>query len=160
MFTAGDALKTNITTLGPPVLAWTEQFQYSVTLVRRKIFKANVKPCMPDFKLAFKHFCFHPGGRAVMDEIQKNLQLDDWHMEPSRMTLHRFGNTSRSSIWYEQAKVESREEIKFGWEQPARVTSVLVQFGELSWILIRLTTGEVTLGLTPLTSIQSNLLEI
>ncbi|GAY62456.1 hypothetical protein CUMW_217930 [Citrus unshiu] len=46
---------------------------------------------MPDFKLAFKHFCFHPGGRAVMDEIQKNLQLDDWHMEPSRMTLHRFG---------------------------------------------------------------------
>ena len=95
-----------------------------------------------------------------MDEIQKNLQLDDWHMEPSRMTLHRFGNTSRSSKWYELAKVESRDEIKFGREQPARVTSVLVLFGELSGILFRLTTGEVKLGLTPLTSMQSNLLEI
>lgn len=114
MFVAGDALKTNITTLGPLVLPWTQQFKYFVTLVRRKMFKANVKPYVPDFKLAFKHFCFHPGGRAVMDEIQKNLQLDDWCMEPSRMTLHRFGNTSSSSIWYELAYIEGKGRVNRG----------------------------------------------
>ncbi|KAF3498337.1 hypothetical protein DY000_02058375 [Brassica cretica] len=83
MSVAGDALKTNITTLGP-------------------------------FKLAFEHFCIHAGGRAVLDEVQKNLDLKDWHMEPSRMTLHRFGNTSSSSLWYEMAYTEAKGRVKAG----------------------------------------------
>ncbi|GFQ03588.1 3-ketoacyl-coa synthase 11 [Phtheirospermum japonicum] len=83
MAVAGDALKTNITTI-------------------------------PDFKLAFEHFCIHAGGRAVLDELEKNLQLSDWHMEPSRMTLFRFGNTSSSSLWYELAYSEAKGRIKRG----------------------------------------------
>lgn len=114
MAVAGDALKTNITTLGPLVLPWIEQFRFFVTLVRRKMFKAKVKPYIPDFKLAFEHFCIHSGGRAVLDEIQKNLQLRDWHMEPSRITLHRFGNTSSSSLWYELAYTEGKGRVARG----------------------------------------------
>ncbi|XWS35946.1 hypothetical protein CRYUN_Cryun20dG0040300 [Craigia yunnanensis] len=114
MAVAGDALKTNITTLGPLVLPFTEQFTFFVTLVRKKIFKAKVKPYIPDFKLAFEHFCIHAGGRAVLDELQKNLQLSDWHMEPSRMTLHRFGNTSSSSLWYELAYTEAKGRVLGG----------------------------------------------
>ncbi|KAJ4728038.1 3-ketoacyl-CoA synthase [Melia azedarach] len=114
MAVAGDALKTNITTLGPLVLPWIEQFRFFVTLVRRKILKAKVKPYIPDFKLAFEHFCIHAGGRAVLDEIEKNLRLADWHMEPSRMTLHRFGNTSSSSLWYELAYTESKGRVTGG----------------------------------------------
>ena len=114
MAVAGDALKTNITTLGPLVLPLSEQFKFFVTLVRRKLLKDKVKPYIPDFKLAFEHFCIHAGGRAVLDEMQKNLQLSDWHMEPSRMTLHRFGNTSSSSLWYELAYVEAKGRVSEG----------------------------------------------
>lgn len=89
MSVAGDALKTNITTLGPLVLPWMEQLQFFISLVGRKVFKMNNKPYIPDFKLAFEHFCIHAGGRAVLDEIEKNLKLSEWHMEPSRMTLYR-----------------------------------------------------------------------
>ncbi|XWS27191.1 hypothetical protein CRYUN_Cryun26dG0093800 [Craigia yunnanensis] len=114
MAVAGDALKTNITTLGPLVLPMSEQLLFFATLVARKLFKMKLKPYIPDFKLAFEHFCIHAGGRAVLDELEKNLQLSDWHMEPSRMTLYRFGNTSSSSLWYKLAYTEAKGRIKKG----------------------------------------------
>lgn len=89
MSVAGDALKTNITTLGPLALPFSEQLLFFLSLVGRKVFKMNNKPYIPDFKLAFEHFCIHAGGRAVLDELEKNLDLSEWHMEPSRMTLYK-----------------------------------------------------------------------
>ncbi|KAL1340187.1 hypothetical protein AAHE18_U099300 [Arachis hypogaea] len=114
MAVAGEALKTNITTLGPLVLPMSEQLLFFATLVARKVLKMKIKPYIPDFKLAFDHFCIHAGGRAVLDELEKNLDLTDWHMEPSRMTLYRFGNTSSSSLWYELAYTEAKGRIKKG----------------------------------------------
>ncbi|KAL1329305.1 3-ketoacyl-CoA synthase 1 [Arachis ipaensis] len=113
MAVAGDALKTNITTLGPMVLPFSEQFMFLVSLIRKKM-GAKVKPYIPNFKYAFEHFCIHAGGRAVLDELQKNLSLEEWHMEPSRMTLHRFGNTSSSSLWYELAYTEAKGRVQKG----------------------------------------------
>ncbi|KAJ4832723.1 3-ketoacyl-CoA synthase 4 [Turnera subulata] len=114
MAIAGGALKTNITTLGPLVLPISEQLLFFATLVVRKLFNKKVAPYIPDFKLAFDHFCIHAGGRAVIDELEKNLQLLPVHVEASRMTLHRFGNTSSSSIWYELAYTEAKGRIRKG----------------------------------------------
>ncbi|KAK9087078.1 hypothetical protein Syun_029472 [Stephania yunnanensis] len=115
MAVAGEALKTNITTLGPLTLPMSEQLLFIATLVARKVLKMKkVKAYIPDFKLAFEHFCIHAGGRAVLDELEKNLELSEWHMEPSRMTLYRFGNTSSSSLWYELAYSEAKGRIRRG----------------------------------------------
>ncbi|XP_030545138.1 3-ketoacyl-CoA synthase 5 [Rhodamnia argentea] len=114
MAIAGEALKSNITTIGPLVLPASEQLLFLLTLIGRKIFNPKWKPYIPDFKQAFEHFCIHAGGRAVIDELQKNLQLSAEHVEASRMTLHRFGNTSSSSLWYEMGYVEAKGRMRKG----------------------------------------------
>ncbi|KAJ7562866.1 hypothetical protein O6H91_03G086900 [Diphasiastrum complanatum] len=114
MAMAGDALKTNITTLGPIILPLSEQILFFATLVARKLLKMKLKPYIPDFKQAVEHFCIHAGGRAVLDAMEKNLNLTSWHMEPARMTLHRFGNTSSSTLWYELAYTEAKGRVQKG----------------------------------------------
>ncbi|WVZ58995.1 hypothetical protein U9M48_009205 [Paspalum notatum var. saurae] len=114
MVVAGEALRTNITTLGPLVLPMSEQLRFLATVVLNRVFRANVRAYLPDFKLAFDHFCIHAGGRGVLDELERSLKLSAWHMEPSRMTLCRFGNTSSSSLWYELAYCEAKGRIRRG----------------------------------------------
>ena len=98
MAIAGDALKTNITTLGPLVLPVSEQLLFFGSLIGRKFLNVKLKPYIPDFKLAFEHFCIHAGGRAVIEELEKKLQWSEVRVEASRMTLHRFGNQCWISI--------------------------------------------------------------
>ncbi|CAA7058632.1 unnamed protein product [Microthlaspi erraticum] len=111
---AARTLKINIATLGPLVLPLKEKLAFFVTFLKKKYFKPELRNYTPDFKLAFEHFCIHAGGRALIDELEKNLKLSPLHVEASRMTLHRFGNTSSSSIWYELAYTEAKGRMKQG----------------------------------------------
>ncbi|KAL8167228.1 hypothetical protein V2J09_008727 [Rumex salicifolius] len=114
MTVAGDALKANITTLGPLVLPIREKLLFLLTLIGKKLLRLQIKSYVPDFKSVFEHFCIHAGGRAVIDELERNLGLSKEHVEASRMTLHRFGNTSSSSIWYELGYLEAKGRMRKG----------------------------------------------
>jgi len=107
---AGRSLKENFTILGPLVLPISEQLRTLVSIARRNLNGKATAMYVPDFKKAFDHFCIHAGGRAVIDGIQTNLSLSDQLVKPSRQTLHDYGNTSSSSIWYELAYIEKNEE--------------------------------------------------
>ncbi|XP_058726506.1 probable 3-ketoacyl-CoA synthase 21 [Vicia villosa] len=110
----GDVLKKNIGTLGPLVLPWREQFLYVISILCYKLCSRRTSIYTPKFNRAFEHFCIHSGGRAVIQAIERNLKLKELDVEPSKMTLYRFGNTSSASIWYELSYIEAKGRMKCG----------------------------------------------
>ncbi|KAI5061289.1 hypothetical protein GOP47_0023794 [Adiantum capillus-veneris] len=112
---ASDALTANIERLAPRVLPLTELCKAGWNMVQKNVLKKKaVQPFVPNFKLAFEHFCIHPGGRAVIEGVGKGLKLSPYDIEPSAMALHRFGNTSCSGVWYTLAYMEAKERLKRG----------------------------------------------
>jgi 3-ketoacyl-CoA synthase len=115
MKVAGRALENNITRLGPKVLPLSEQLLFAGNFIARKVLKMrHLKPYVPDFTKAFDHFCIHPGGKAVIDEVGKQLKLKPHQTLPMLLPFERYGNTSSSSTWYAWAYVETFQGVKRG----------------------------------------------
>ncbi|XP_044961779.1 3-ketoacyl-CoA synthase 5-like [Hordeum vulgare subsp. vulgare] len=110
---AGDALKANIMATGPYVLPMSELLMFSLFNMARKVPRwRKIRPYIPNFCVVFEHFCIHAGGPAVVSSVQHGLNLSDQYVEPSWMTLHRFGNQLSASVWYELAYIDAKGQMK------------------------------------------------
>ena len=96
------------------LLPYSEQLLFLANYMLRTIFKVDIVPYVPDFKRAFDHFCIHSGGRAVVAAVETGLKLSPLNVEPSKMTLHRFGNTSASTTWYQFQYLEAKGRMRKG----------------------------------------------
>merc|ERR1712039_9071 len=112
-------MKRNFIRSGPYILPLREQakvvwnkFHIIVVQLTKKIGLPGAKSLTsprgytPNFSKGIDHFCIHAGGRAVIEGVQKNLNLQERHVRPSTQTLQDWGNTSSSSIWYEAEWIE------------------------------------------------------
>ncbi|KAL1826738.1 hypothetical protein ACET3Z_005150 [Daucus carota] len=97
----------NLRVICPKILPLREILRYALLSFVGKFVMIN-------FKTGVDHFCLHTGGKAVIDSIGKSLGLSEYDLEPARMTLHRFGNTSASSIWYVLGYMEAKKRFKRG----------------------------------------------
>lgn len=117
------AFVDNLKEVAPKILPIRELLRFAALLLVRKLRQrwskaaaaaAAVARPVIDFKTGVDHFCLHTGGKAVIDAIAQNLNLSEYDVEPARMTLHRFGNTSASSLWYVLAYMEAKKRLKKG----------------------------------------------
>ncbi|XP_052181369.1 3-ketoacyl-CoA synthase 5-like [Diospyros lotus] len=111
---AGEILRSNIAALGSSILPPSEIILHVVSMFWKRFINKNVQIYMPDFRSAVQHFCLPASGRQVIREIGKGLKLGEREMEATMATLHRFGNQSSSSLWYELAYMEAKERVKKG----------------------------------------------
>lgn len=115
------AFVDNLREISPKILPVRELLRFMVVSLIKKLrgnpgkaaaggpMKAAV-----NFRTGIEHFCIHTGGKAVIDGIGYSLDLTEYDLEPARMTLHRFGNTSASSLWYVLAYMEAKKRLKKG----------------------------------------------
>jgi predicted naringenin-chalcone synthase len=64
---------------------------------------AAIQPLFVDYDLnpkQIRHWAVHPGGRAILDKVQKNLELGEKMLTSSRKILNEFGNMSSATILF------------------------------------------------------------
>jgi predicted naringenin-chalcone synthase len=51
-------------------------------------------------KESISHWCIHPGGKRILDVIQRKMQLKDNDMKYARSVLHQYGNMSSPTVLF------------------------------------------------------------
>ncbi|KAF2300444.1 hypothetical protein GH714_013383 [Hevea brasiliensis] len=117
------ALVDNLREISPRILPIRELVRFMIVSFFKKWSQSSgskgggggtTNRALINFKTGVDHFCIHTGGKAVIDGIGVNLDLSEYDLEPARMTLHRFGNTSASSLWYVLGYMEAKKRLNKG----------------------------------------------
>ncbi|KVH88477.1 3-ketoacyl-CoA synthase 12-like [Cynara cardunculus var. scolymus] len=117
---AARAFIDNLKEIAPKILPIRELLRFSILSITLKMLnndqRKSTRSTRPiiNFKTGVDHFCLHTGGKAVIDTVAQSLGLSECDVEPARMTLHRFGNTSASSVWYVLGYMEAKKRLKKG----------------------------------------------
>ncbi|CAL9779419.1 unnamed protein product [Musa acuminata subsp. burmannicoides] len=112
------AFTENLQTLAPKVLPVGELALYVIRGLRHRLRRSKETKAYAgtavrvNFKSGVEHFCLHTGGAAVIDAVGSALGLNKYDVEPARMTLHRWGNTSASSLWYVLGYMEAKKRLR------------------------------------------------
>lgn len=91
-------------------MAWTigdTGFDMVLSTYVPDIIKSNLKsavsPLFQNFNKDLKdiqYWAIHPGGRAILDKIEKNFSLRPEQLEASRSVLNEYGNMSSATIFF------------------------------------------------------------
>ncbi|MBA0869999.1 hypothetical protein Goshw_006302 [Gossypium schwendimanii] len=111
---AAKAVSMNLRVLVPKMLPLRELIRYSMVTYWRNKSKTSSPESGLNLKSGIYYFCIHPGGRAVIDAMGRSLGLNEYDLEPTRMALHRFGNTSAAGLWYVLSYMEAKKRLKKG----------------------------------------------
>lgn len=71
----------------------------------------SIQPLFDDYKLTpqqISHWALHPGGRAILDKVQKSFSLQAEKLTSSRKVLADFGNMSSATILFVLADLLQR----------------------------------------------------
>ena len=109
-----DAFATTLTPVGEDAMAWNigdEGFEmvlgtYVPHIIDDHITGALEPLLAGDADLAgadpagIAHWGIHPGGRAILDRVQKRLGLSDGQLGPARRVLRDYGNMSSATVLF------------------------------------------------------------
>ncbi|KAJ8448659.1 hypothetical protein Cgig2_010546 [Carnegiea gigantea] len=111
---ASDMIRAQLSALGSSMLPITEKAKFAISILRKRFVTKATEIYVPNFKTIVRHYCLPVSGRPVIKEIGKGLRLGERELEAAFATLHRFGNQSSSSLWYELAYIEAKKRVKKG----------------------------------------------
>lgn len=104
------ALATALTPVGEADMAWSigdEGFDIVLSSYVPDILEANISAALEPLFTSrgltqdeVQHWGVHPGGRAILDKVEKGLALPDGSLGASREVLRAFGNMSSATVLF------------------------------------------------------------
>jgi predicted naringenin-chalcone synthase len=109
-----DAFETVLTPGGAADMAWTigdQGFDMVLSSYVPKIIEQHIQGALTPLLAAdptltgqpyaaIDRWAIHPGGRSILDKVQRNLELTDDQLEPSREVLREYGNMSSATVLF------------------------------------------------------------
>ncbi|WP_256451822.1 type III polyketide synthase [Leucobacter rhizosphaerae] len=110
-----DRLDTTLTATGEAEMAWTigdlgfemvlsnavpRILEEQIDEALRPLLEAGSSSPPEEGWAAIRHWAIHPGGRAILDRVQRALDLTDRQLAPSREILRSYGNMSSATVLF------------------------------------------------------------
>lgn len=109
-----DAFETVLTPTGEGDMAWRigdAGFEMTLSSYVPRIIEQHIRGALAPLLDAdagltgrpyadVERWAIHPGGRSILDKVQRNLDLSEEQLEPSREVLRQYGNMSSATILF------------------------------------------------------------
>lgn len=118
--------KTTLTPVGEEAMAWNigdEGFEMVLGTYVPQIIDEHItgalEPLLGTGSEALgvediTHWAIHPGGRAILDRIQRRLDLSESQLEPARRILQDFGNMSSATVLFVLKEILESQDTEQG----------------------------------------------